>query len=341
MEATVDTTAPPTVTEPTAPASPAIADTSVSAPVVSERPKSFKESFERIEAKQPPVKTAAATTVQSGAAVPPVNPTAPIPLDVHTKALDNARIKAVAEYQQKYGWAEQVPQQTFQRVATDLNSYHTDPIGFVMKRIAEIESDPQWGPQWKARQAQPASTAPNLDPDVEVIGPDGKVTGTTYSAERQKALLKHELDQALKPFQTEREQREAATKQAETERLEAAAYKQREKVAEAQMEEIADILDIKIDYTKPADPLIADTMAMWAQHPEWSAHRSALEVRKTKVQPRLAAQGLQQATDEMKRKAAGNTANGSGTTAMPARPKNEKELSKWLENREAQRANQR
>jgi 16S rRNA C967 or C1407 C5-methylase (RsmB/RsmF family) len=38
----------------------------------------------------------------------------PIPFDVHKTALDNARSKAVEEWKQKYGWAEQVNQADLQ-----------------------------------------------------------------------------------------------------------------------------------------------------------------------------------------------------------------------------------
>jgi hypothetical protein len=302
----------------------------------------MREAFERIEAKsnglaaasgqgttRPSVpQTAADPTRPAG------TPTAPVPPDVHAAALNNARVKAVAEYRQQYGWAEKVPQQTFQQVASFLSTLHSDPIGYVTNLIGQIEAHPTFGPQWKARHANGNGNgnghqAPNLDPDVEVYGPDGKPVGATYSAERQKALLKHELDQALKPFQTEREQRQQAERTAATQREQAAIYARNEKQATAQIEEIKGILDV----TDDTDPLLTEVLNVWAAHERdgWSAHRAAIEVRKTKVQPRQQGQAVQAAETEMRRKAAGNTVNGTGSTAMPTRPKNVKELAKWLE----------
>lgn len=90
---------------------------------------------------------ASATTANSSTAT--ARPAGPIPFDVHSRALDNARAKAVEEAQQQwrqqYGWAEQVPQQDFQQMSAWYQRANADPIAFAQELIAELNADPTHG----------------------------------------------------------------------------------------------------------------------------------------------------------------------------------------------------
>lgn len=336
---TATTSAPTAPVEPTTPAPPATVETPTQTPAVSDRPKSFKDAFARLDAaeavKKPstemPATTAPAATAQPGVPVKPAATAAPIPLDVHQKALENARTKAVTEYRQKYGWAEGIPQETFQQVSQGLQAYATDPIAFIQARIAEVASHPVWGPKWQASQPNgPARPSISLDPDVEIMGPDGRPVGATYSAERVKAIVDQAVQKAIgqevQPLKTAYEQRQAEERRQAQARLEVEHKQQAEAQADKTFTQIKRILDI----TEDTDPLLNDVMAVWTEHPDWSVHDVAIEVRDTKVKPRLQGQAVQAAETEMRRKAAANTVNGTGTTAMPKRPQTRAELAAYL-----------
>ena len=300
----------------------------------------MRDAFQRIDAKQTAsaaASTVPATTPQAAPAQVQPPTAGPIPFDVHHRALENARTTAVSEYRQRFGWAEQVPQQQFQQVATFLSTLQTNPIGFVQQLIADIQRDPQWGPQWAASQPAPRAAAPSasLDPDVEIIGPDGRPAGATYSAERVKAIVQQAVAQAIgqevQPLKQFHQQTLADRQRVQVAEQQAQLSQQNEAKADAILDEVRGILDITTD----TDPLFNDVLTLWAQYPTASVHQIALAVRKDKVTPRLQGQAVQAATTEMRRKAAGSTANGTGSTAMPKRPTNAKELAAWMRARDA------
>lgn len=341
MEAT-ETITPATET-PSSTAPAATAPTTVSSePAKETRPTSMRAAFERMEAKSKEVATAPGPATTRPAATPPTgqDPTKPLaadagpmPIAQHKAILENAR-KELTTYKEKHGWAEKVPQQTFQEVASFLTKLRTDPIGYATDLISQIEAHPQYGPQWKARQGNGngRGQVESFDPDVEILDPaTGKPLAQTFSAERQKALLKHELAQAIKPFQTEREQREEAARQQKIADATAAHQRQVEAQTNAQWEDLKGILEI----TDDKDPLLADVLATWEAHQDWTPHRVALEVRKTKVTPRQQGQAVHAAETEMRRKAAGNTVTSTGQTAIPTRPKTREQLRQWMEDKAA------
>lgn len=125
-------------------------------------------------------------------------PSGPIPLEVHQKALQNARAKArdeaLGEWRQRYGWAEQVPREDLERWGQTANRLLTDPVAYAEDLLAELERHPQYGPQIKAqtarrlaayRQREQANQPP--EPDVQIVNEHGQVVGVTYSAQQLQA----------------------------------------------------------------------------------------------------------------------------------------------------------
>ncbi len=145
------------------------------------------------------------------APVPPEKPKGPIPFEVHSKALENARAKArdegVAEYRQKYGWAEQIPQADLQRWGQTADRLLKDPVQYAEDLLAELEAHPQYGPQMKAQTArrlasyrQRQEATQPVAPDVQIVDGNNRVIGMTYSdkaLQQRDAQLREQLKQEL------------------------------------------------------------------------------------------------------------------------------------------------
>lgn len=165
-------------------------------------------------------------------APPSTEPTepGPIPFPAHKTALDNARAKAVAEYRQQYGWAEQVNPQEFQQIQQIARHFTSgDPIAGLQEMIAEIRKDPQHDAALKslaARALAQGRAAPVEDqepqPDLQMQREDGQVVHL-YSADQQAkrdgflqrqllARVQQELGPVLATHQ-QLQQREQATAQ--------------------------------------------------------------------------------------------------------------------------------
>ena len=147
MEAVAQTT-------PSAPASPAPAATSAAPAAAStttpgQRP-TFAQAFASDAATTPetPAQPEAATTqpAESTETQAPVNPSVdakgPIPFDVHKTALENARTKAVAEYKEKFGWAEQVDRALYEETAQIGHLYRSDKPAFFRQLLSEAAANP-------------------------------------------------------------------------------------------------------------------------------------------------------------------------------------------------------
>jgi hypothetical protein len=145
-------------------------------------------------------------------------PTGPIPFDVHKTALDNARTKAVAEYQQKYGWAEQVKPEEFQQIQRFASHFQSgDPVEGLRSLIAEIRKDPAADAAIRSMHARELAALrghgvqPQAEqepqPDLPIQLEDGRVVHL-YSAEQQakrEAFLQKSwmqgVEQKLQPLQ--------------------------------------------------------------------------------------------------------------------------------------------
>jgi hypothetical protein len=303
----------------------------------SERPTSMLQALEQAAAKSEHVAASPLEIAATGQGAPTdptgVHATAkgPIPFEVHETTLKNARAKereaANAEWRAQYGWAEQVPKETLAHWSSVAQEMSTNPVAFLERYTKELSAHPVYGPQLRSHAARTLG-ARQADqepaPDVDIVDANGHVTGRTYSdkataardAWRERQLLA-KIEERLQPLTAEREQREqAALAEARTQQLNT--------YADGVMEELTQILDGDVS-------LFEDVHQVMAQHPDWSAHRATLEVRKTKIVPTLESKATQKAVDALKTKAAGNTASGTGATAAPKRPTNAAELAAWME----------
>jgi hypothetical protein len=268
----------------------------------------------------------------NGATHPTAEKKGPIPFESHQTILQNARTKsadeASARVRAEYAPVQQAVQQ-WQPIAQRMTS---DPAGFIRDFIAEVAAqNPAVAAQMRSEAGRmlaagrAAATDAEPQPDVQIVNEHGQVTGTTYSA---KALAERDawnerrllakINGELAPIKAERQDRIDREQQtAVTAAIEAKAD---EVIAE--LKEILDGGD---------DALFEDVNRLMAANPSWSAHKAALEVRKTKIAPTLAGKARQQAVDTFTKKAAGNTANGTGTTAAPTRLKTRADIARFLE----------
>ncbi len=145
-------------------------------------------------------------TVPAAATAPPERPdpkpAGPIPLDVHTKALENARAKATAEWERDYGWAKQVKREDYDQAVALAKRATGDKIGFIREYLAEIQADPQYAQALRSEVARALGNrggnggAP-AQPDVAITDEQGNVVGQAYSAQATVALVKQAVEQAL------------------------------------------------------------------------------------------------------------------------------------------------
>lgn len=245
--------------------------------------------------------------------------------------LENARAKsateAVAKYREQYGWAEQVPQAQLQEFSALASRMSTDPVGFATAFMQELQQHPTYGPQLRSHAGRmlatrTAATDAEPKPDRQIVDDAGRVIGQTYAdgGAAHAAWLKRQIQAEFAPLKAERDQR-IATEQA------AHVRQQVEAKADGVMAELDDILDGAV--TQKNGALLKEVEQVMAAHPEWSAHKAALQVRKDRIVPTLQQKAQQQVVATFNNKAAGNTANGSGS-ATPTRPRNATELAAWM-----------
>jgi hypothetical protein len=342
MEATaeVTTTTPATTTE-SAPAAPATSAPDSSS-TTSERPTTVTQLAAHMAKldlassatdKAPSAVPAAAATSQPAnvqpASVTPAPKQGPIPFDVHSTALENARTKTraevMAEVERDLGWARQVSRESLTNMSQIATQINTDPVGFLNRMAAELANHPTYGPQLRssAGRTLAGGAATSLDPDVTIVDDKGQPVGKTFSAERVQAIVKQAVSEAIgrevQPLKSEYEQRQAAEKTQ-------ANLREINEKADTAIARMTEILDGRNDLWAHVDALLAQGK---------DPIDSALAVRKQHIVPGQTKSAEAAAADMMKRKAAGNTANGAGTsTATTARPKNPKELAAFMENLE-------
>lgn len=340
MEGTTSTPTTSTGTT-SAPASTPSTGTTPSAtatPTPAERP-TFAQAFAQDAA---PTTPDASTTTDTATTQPvdtqaldgatnPSAPQGPVPLAVHQKALENARLKAAQEAQaafdRDYGWAKQVPREQLERFGSIASSMTTDPIGFLNKFVAELQANPVHAAALRSNAgrmlaARQANAEPQ--PDVQIVNDQGQVTGRTYSAEglakrdawREKQLLA-KVEQQYGPLIAEREQRQTAEKTAE-------AKKQIAAKAEQHFARVDRILD-------GDKSLYPEVNRLMAADPTLDAVDAALEVRKTKIAPAAKGKAEADVLESLKTKAAAQAMNpATAAVAATSRPKSFNDPSlKW------------
>lgn len=257
----------------------------------------------------------------------PSTPQGPIPFDVHTKALENARTKAVDGFRGQYGITPQVTPEVFQKGIGFARAIDQNPIEFMNQLAANIANHPVWGPQLRSSAgrtlATPAPQGPP-GPDIEVTDANGRVVSMTFSdkrtAEREEFFrnqLKGEFSQMIQPFQQERKDR-LDKEQQDALKAEADAY------VAADLARVNDILDGRTDL----GPKVAELMAQGVHQID-----AAIRVRKEFITPTVARAAEAAVLDTQLKKVAGNTVTGSGTLA--SKPKigpnsTQKELAAFL-----------
>jgi hypothetical protein len=344
MDTTTDTTTTdtPTTTEPTASPSPAAASETSSPPAAppavatpSTRPKSFRDALVRADAQlktETPAPPGAATIAPPDASPKPQEP----PKETWPQILANARTKATAEaeakFNQDFGWARAIPQQTIQEWSQIARRMSADPIGFLNEYVAELQRHPTHSIALRSEAGRILSGHANGEPtpDVQLVNEQGQVTGTTYSAEGlakrdawRDAQLLEKVQREFGPLKAEREQ-ERQTQAITAQR------QQLESKADAVMAELGDILDGQT-------ALFAEVDRVMGEHPDWSAHKAALEVRKLKITPQQQSTAQAAAADTFRKKAAAQTADGRASASTPPkRLEGRKDIAEFLRRAEAQ-----
>lgn len=350
MEATVESPTPAPATETLA--APATSAPSPS-PVTSQRPTSFLEAFEQVAAKdnaaakQAPDPTAPVAPTDPDSALHPSTekkPGAP-PEDRWPQILQNQRAKAkeeaLTEWRQQYGWAEQIPVETMQTWTQTAQRMATDPVGFLTDYLQAWESNPTVQTALRSHagrilaggRGQPAV---DLSPDVDVYDEQGRAVAKTFSADRVQAIVQHAVQEAIgkevAPLKQESAARQAEQRRAQTQAQAAETRKHLEAQTDSVLTELDEILDGAV--SKNDGAILEALNAAMAANPKLSAHAAALQVRKARIVPQLEQRAKSQVLDSLNKKAAGNTATGTGASAVPKRPTTPDELAEWMRARD-------
>lgn len=327
MEDTTTTLDTPVTTSETSTAAPAISEPS--APVVtSERPASMLEALQQAAAKS----EAATATTETAATGQPV-PTDSLgakgepPQEKWPTILENARTKAsteaVAKLEAELGWARHVPRESLDHMSGIAREMSADPPAFAERFIGELLTNPQYAPQMRSLAARilgGRSSAPDLTPDVQIVDGAGQVTGQTFSADRVRAIVQDAVAQAIgkevAPLKEAHQRQTAeASARAETVRVESAADAI---LADASTWE---------GFTE-LQPAIA---AVLQAHPNWTVERAYVDAYSREYRPKLDQQAEQRVISNNHKKAAGNTAPGTGAAATPGKPRSREELRRHME----------
>lgn len=337
METPASTLEPqPAATTDVVPAAPAT-EAPASPPAASERPSSFREAFEQVEARNAktaetapaaPATSAPASTTAPSATQPAATTPGPIPFAEHSKILTNTREKAraevTAEFERDYGWAKGVNPQAFQDIKGIATRLATNPIEFYQWLGSQLAAHPTYGHHFQSQVAGRAAANAEPEPDVQIRDDVGNVVGTTYSAKRlaerdnwREQRLKAELGRQIEPL---RAAHENALQEATARQISAENNAKADKI----LDRIDQVLDGRKDLWGKVDELMG-------ADPTLDALDAALQVRKLVIVPSQQQTATAKVAEDMKRKAQGNTANGASSVAIPApRPRNPKELAAYM-----------
>lgn len=330
MEAVADTTTTPETSS--APASPSTASapvtstaqTTASTPVAegltpNATQKDISDFLRKLDAPTPTALTPTIAAQPAGptaqAAVDPTKagdakPYSAPPQEQWPTVLENARTKAVDGFRSQYGITPQITPEVFQTGIGFARAINENPIAFLNQLSANIANHPVWGPQLRSSAgrtlAQPAAQGPP-GPDIEVTDATGRVVSMTFSdkriAEREawhQAQMKGEFTQMIQPFQQERDQRLQREQQD-------AFQKEVTAGAESELARVNKILEGRTEL----GPKVADLMAQGVNQID-----AALQVREQFIVPTLTAAAEASVLDTQRKKAAGNTVNGSGAPTL-------------------------
>jgi hypothetical protein len=258
------------------------------------------------------------------------------PKETWPQILANARTKAAADAQatfdRDYGWAKAIPKEAIQEWSHIARKMTADPIGFLNDFVGELQRHPTHSIALRSEAGRILSGHANGEPqpDVQLVNEQGQVTGMTYSAEGMAKREQWFRSQLLGDVNREYGPLKEARAQEETRQLQQQARASLESKADVVMSELLEIVDGKTDLLPAID-------ALMGEHPEWSAHKAALEVRKTKIVPTQQQTAQAAAADSFRKKAAANTSDGRASTSTPPKKlTGRKDIAEFLRARDAE-----
>jgi hypothetical protein len=334
-EPIVETSAP--VTTPT--------ESSATATVATSRPTSAAEAFAQVTATPDPIATETDTATTAPVATTaqteqPVEKKGPIPFEVHSKALENARSKAadeaLAKHREAYGWAEQVDRSHIEQMAKMGELYQKDRGAFTRQFFAEALADQDLAPIIRSEAARmlgsrnPAQSeqVADIEPDIPVMDMDGREVTRTFSGTKVMEIIAPlrkeiaDLKQQLGPIHQDHESR---AKQARDE-----AQKQEESAAlQSRVDADLKFVTSRAKFAEhKADILAVYNSEKYLANPNLTLRDAYDEVIDTKVLPLYDKKAEARVRESFLHKQAGQTVDGSGAAAStPQRPRTVAELS--------------
>lgn len=307
------------------------------------------EALERVAAtsEQPIAATGAAAPITPPATGQPLAGASPepgpIPFRDHKTILENTRTKAFqerdAQWRQQFGWASTIKADEGPKVVEFYRELDADPLAFYQKLGRALADHPQFGPRFAQVSGNGQRPQANLsEPDLVVDDGNGRQIAT-YSADRVKNIVADEVRKAVMEVRGEL----APLRDAHQRSLVDQQTREYRQSLETHADTIMTRVDKIVGVTKDAQgKLDARSLQLYQQidtlmdaNPTLDVLDAALQVRERVVAPQQTEQAKAQAAEEMRRKAAGNTANGAGTGSAPiSRPRTQKELAQWMRDRE-------
>jgi hypothetical protein len=307
-----------------APVSSSTESSATATPEPSARPSTALKAFEQVTAPSSDTDTAATAPDETGVVSPSTSEKeGPIPFKAHHTALANAREKAVAEWKEKFGWAETLDRQAVEQAARLGQLYSTDRAGYVRQLLSEAVTDPDLAPVVRSEAARilagSRQSAPDPLPDFPII--DGEGNTVASLAEVINRHVAAALDKEVKPLKQDFESRQQ--------------HEQHEKAEAAKTAAVDDIFTEAIDVLPQFEKHKTEIAKVFATLPidgsPGSTAKALRQAWKQVVGPTLTADATADVLNTFKTKANAQTVDGSGKAAStPKRPTNPKELAVYM-----------
>jgi hypothetical protein len=272
----------------------------------------MQEAFARDAASTPET----AATPPEAAKTPTPTQTAPtpgpIPLTVHQKALENARIKAAAEeratFDRDFGWARTVDRQALD----NFSRLNQDPVAFVTELAKSLSTHPTYGPQMRSAAARTLATGRGQQSleqfrNVVIDVGEGKQPIALFP------LVQQAIEQAIQPLKAESTQRHQERQEQEAAQQAQASWKQLTAEVDDTLADLHDVLEI--DDQTPAEQkqaLYNQLHSLLASDPKLSPHKAAMRVRKSAVVPMLEERAKSRVLESLKNQAGAQQVNPAG-----------------------------
>ena len=270
-----------------------------------------------VDSAAPPIVAPAGADASVSIAQPP----GPIPFDRHKQILDGAYKERdtykqqVEQFQQRYGWAEQVDPTEFQQLQRWSSAYRDDPVRWMAATIAELrQTYPHLTPALTSEAArilagsrgfQEPPAEPDIEPNIPVLDANGEVVSQTFSADRVLALIQRAVAEAVTPVKQSLAQREA-----------------RERVQQVTQDatQSADALFTRAQQWYGFETHRPAILRAMQQHGEWSLHDAYLHVLHTEILPKADQTSQTKLLTQLQTQAAGATVH-PGVSVSSAKPR--------------------